>query len=153
MMDNKEIYNMITLEEGIKDTVYICPAGARTVGIGHNLNADPAIHILHKQLKKGDKITKEQIQQLYDYDINKITKAIQKQIPYFTKLLEKYQYILINMTFQLGTNGIMKWPNLLTAMRTKDDNLIVNNLLSSKLYKQTPNRVNRMIKLIHNDID
>jgi len=141
------IPKMLDYDEGTRYKAYPCSEGFKTVGRGHNLDADPALHILGRHLKMGDKITREECEALFDYDLEKVKKGIQRKIYFFGNLPENLQAILINMTFQMGTGGVCQFKRMLEGMRTNNVELICRSIVDSKYYKQTPNRANRMIHL------
>lgn len=143
-----DIKRMIAVDEGYSQKVYICPAGKKTVAYGHNLDADPALHILHRKLNKGDVITQEQAEALYDYDIAKVTANLTSKIEGFNTLPERYKVVLTNMTYNLGLGGVLQFKQMLKAMRAGDDAGVVRSIKGSRYYKQVTNRANRMVKLI-----
>ena len=150
-MTSDEIKKMIFFDEGVRLDVYLCPAKKLTVGAGHNIEADPARHILHS-LKLGDKITPEQAQALYEYDINRVINNLVTKIPGYSTFQEKYKIVLINMAFNLGINGLLQFKNMLQAMRTDNDIQVIQEIKNSKYYKDVTNRANRMISIINNII-
>lgn len=141
------ISKMLDNDEGTRYKTYYCSEGFKTVGRGHNLDADPALHILGRHLKIGGKITREECEALFAYDLEKVKKGIQRKIYFFGNLPENLQAILINMTFQMGINGVCQFKRMLEGMRTNNIELICRSIEDSKYYKQTPNRAERMILL------
>ena len=145
------MYNIIKIlafEEGKKLSVYKCTKGFLTVGIGHNLDADPVLDILHRKLKLHDTITEEECNKLFQIDLEKVSKSINRNIPWFNILPEKYKIVIINMVFQLGINGTLKFKNTLQAIKENNPDKVITGMKASQWYKQTPNRVNRLIKIV-----
>lgn len=143
------IEKMLRYDEGYSLKVYLCTQGFKTVGIGHNLDADPAKHILKRTLKVGDFITKEEATTLFNYDYNKVKIGIAQHMPTFSILEEKYQIVITNMVFQMGINGVLAFHNTLDAMQRNDTKAVVSGIENSKYYKQTTNRAKRMISIIN----
>jgi hypothetical protein len=56
---------------------------------------------------------------------------------------------LIIMTFQLGINGVKKFKRMMTALKAKNREAIVQ-AKDSLWYRQTPNRVDDMIRQLTN---
>jgi lysozyme len=143
---------MLEYDEGKKLRVYRCTKGFRTVGIGCNLDADPHLGILGKRLKVGDPISQSECEALFDYDYLKVVNGIKQKMYFFGDLLPKYQVVIINMVFQMGINGVLKFKGTLQAMQNKNDAEVVRRMKNSLWYKQTPNRANRMIAIINGNI-
>jgi lysozyme len=139
--------SMLIFDEGIRTDVYKCPAGFLSVGIGHNLITNPALKILGKSLKLGDRITHDQIQQLYDYDLMIVKNGLKGEIPSYELLLDKYKTILINMSFNMGVHGVLKFQDMIHAMKLNNEDNVVVAIRDSGYYHQLPKRAERMIKL------
>lgn len=149
-MTEQQVRRMLESDEGSKTTVYLDPVGLKTVGIGHNLVADKALHILHREMHVGEKITPEQITSLYEYDMAKVRNNLVEKIPGYATLQDKYKIILQNMCFNLGLGGVLKFVNMLKAMRNDDDVGVINSILHSQYAKQVPQRAKRMISIVNN---
>lgn len=143
------IEKMIAFEEGKKLKAYKCTRGFLTVGIGHNLDTDPVDHILHRKINLGDSITESECNLLFKYDMDNVYQNIKRYMPWFDSLKEKYKPVIINMVFQMGINGTLCFKNTLKYMQEDKPENVIKNMKASKWYKQTPNRVNRLIKLIN----
>ena len=147
-MTNNEIKHMLQMDEGVQLHAYYDPMHVLTVGVGRNLEVSPGLNILHRKIKLGDSITQAEAEALLEEDIDRVLSALRKQIANFNSLPERYQKVLINMSFQLGTNGIMKWHDMLYAMSQGKDDDIIKAIKDSHYYHQCTNRANRMIQLI-----
>lgn len=148
-MSKINIEHMFKFDEGEKLVVYLCSRGFKTVGIGCNLNANPHMNILHRELNVGDKITQDESTALFNYDLGNVRNAIQQRMYYFGDLPERYQTVLINMVFQMGITGILKFPSMLKAMRAGDNAQVIAEMKDSAWYHQTPNRANRLISVVN----
>lgn len=144
-----DVRKMLIVDEGKKLTAYHCSEGFLTVGIGHNLDADPALSILNRHVRLHGVITEAECTALFEQDLAKVTRGIQQRMPYFDALTEKYQVVIINMVFQMGIDGVLKFKNTLQAMRRNDVTAVVTGIERSLYYKQTPARATRMIKLVY----
>lgn len=85
-----------------KDTV-----GILTVGIGHNLVADPALDILHRVLKLGDIITAQEVHLLFERDVGRCVDSL-RCYPFWSKLNDARKYALIDMRFNLRVSRFYK---------------------------------------------
>lgn len=146
------IEDMIRYDEGEKLVVYTCTRGFKTVGIGHNLEANKSLDILHRSLNIGDKITKEESSALFQQDLDIVFAGIRKNLFFFETVKPKYQLVLINMIFQMGIGGVLKFKNTLKAMQEDNAFLVESGIKNSAWYKQTPNRAQRMIGVVREEI-
>jgi lysozyme len=142
------IKKMLMVDEGVKTTVYKDTKNILTVGVGHNLQASPARHIIQRTLKLGDKISMAEVDALFSYDLEMTKNALKTNIKGFAALPQRYQYVLINMTFNLGITGVLQFKNMLKAMKAGNDKGTIAAIKDSKYYTQVPNRAKRMICII-----
>ena len=146
------IEKMIRFEEGLKLQAYLCSEGFLTCGIGHNLESDPALDILKRQVKLNEKITEQESQSLFSRDLQRTAIQIKKNIKNFDKLDKNYQAVLINMGFQMGVTRLLQFKNMLAAMAKDDKAKVVASMKDSLWFKQTPNRANRLIDVVNGKI-
>ena len=59
------------------------------------------------------------------------------------------QEMLVEMVFQLGKDGVLKFKKFLTALSAKDYPKAIVEVKDSLWYKQTPNRVEGHIKVLN----
>jgi len=142
------IEKMISSDEGKKLNAYLCTRGFKTVGIGHNLDADSSLDILKRKLNIGDKITEAECSALFKRDLDNVYAGIKRNMPFFDTLDDKYKPVIINMIFQMGINGVMAFKNTLQAMRDNNAQKAIAGIRASKYHSQTPERAERMVSLI-----
>jgi len=142
------IQKMIEFEEGKRLDAYLDSEGVLTVGIGHNLESDSAMDLLKRHVKLHDKITEDECTALFERDLKNVYASIKRKIPFFDGLEEKYKPVIINMVFQMGINSTLAFKNTLKAMADDRHLAVIEGMKNSKWYKQTPNRVNRLILLV-----
>ena len=138
----------IEFHEGFRDKVYLCTAGKKTIGIGHNLEAREFTPEEKKAIgdwKKG--ITKNAAMMILRNDINLCLEKL-KTLGFWYYLDQERQYALLDMCFQLGWNGLMKFKKMLEAIRVKNFVEAEKQCLDSNYAKQTPARAKRIAKLI-----
>jgi lysozyme len=83
----------IKQEEGLKLTVYLCPAGVKTVGWGHAVEP-------HDGLKLGDAISEERALQFLESDLIKAYQSLFRLI--HVPLTNNQQTALVSFIFNLG---------------------------------------------------
>ena len=144
---NLDIISILKADEGYSLKVYLCTKGFKTVGTGHNLDANPALSILKRPLKLGDYITPLQAEALFKSDLQNVYHSLDKYIPLWKTFKSNYQIICINMAFQMGAVGLTKFKKMLAAMATDNSKGVITSICNSLYYKQTTNRARRMIQL------
>jgi len=83
----------IRREEGLRLTVYLCPAGVKTVGWGHVVEP-------HDDLDLGDAITKERAAQFLEDDVAKAFQSLFRLV--HVPLDDAQQIALVSFIFNLG---------------------------------------------------
>ncbi|HBA9627248.1 TPA: glycoside hydrolase family protein [Escherichia coli] len=148
--------DMIRYDEGEKLTIYKDSEGYYTIGVGHLLTKSPSKEQALIELDKlvGHKahgyINEQESDKILNDDINKATQQIGK-----TELFNTYTIVdsvrraaLINMVFQLGINGVLKFKKMIAYMNTRQFDKAADEALDSLWAKQTPNRAKRVTDVI-----
>ena len=142
----EELSRHLILEEGLCLNTYLCPAGKRTIGVGHNLDAMPIGDIIGR--KFNNTITKEEALKILKFDVNKVINQLNDKLDFFSELPANHQFVLIDLAFNMGVSGLLKFKNTLAAFKKQDKNAIKSGLSNSKWARQVPNRAKRVINLI-----
>lgn len=118
----------IKQEEGFKGVVYKCTEGFDTIGYGTKLpiNEEEATLLLEYRLNKT---RANLLSSLYNYD-----------------LPNEVWDILLNMSYQLGVGGVLKFKKMLEALKNKDYVEASKQGMDSLWAKQTPQRAQRLMK-------
>jgi lysozyme len=93
-------------------------------------------------------ITKNAAFYLLRNDIHRVVEECKKKISFWSQLDNERQYALIDMVFQLGLGGVLKFRNMLKSMGVGNYKEAAEHCLDSKYAKQTPNRAKRIAKTI-----
>lgn len=149
MIDMNECVQRLALHEGIRLMPYKCSKGYLTIGVGRNLETNP----LTSEEKRlcGDYmhgIIKEQAFYLLRNDIKRVTKECEKHIPFFMTLDNERQYALVDMCFNLGIKGLLKFKKMLSAMGVGNYGIAAQECLNSKYAKEVGNRAKRIAETI-----
>lgn len=149
MIDINEAVKRLQLHEGLRLQPYFCTKGKQTIGIGRNLDANP---ITEEEAKVvGDwlhGITIEGAKYLLRNDIRKTIEACKKELPFFAKLDDERQYALVDMAFNLGINGLLKFKKMLAFMWIGDYSSAAGECLKSRYAQETKSRAQRIAHLI-----
>ena len=118
----ENLKEQLVRHEGLRLTVYDCPAGYKTIGVGRNL--------------EGKGITEEEALYLLENDINYFTDQLRDNLDWFDDIPEEKQQILVNMAFNLGVAGLMNFKNMLSAVEEGRWADASTEMLDSKWAKQ-----------------
>ena len=122
----EDLKEQLVRHEGLRLTVYDCPAGYKTIGVGRNL--------------EGKGITEEEALYLLGNDINYFTEQLRDNLDWFDDIPEAKQQVLINMAFNLGVGGLMNFKNMLSAVEEERWGDAATEMLNSKWANQVGNR-------------
>ena len=128
----------IKSNEGFSSKPYKDQLGYLTIGYGHLILSNEKI-----LLKK--KIHKKELEEIFEKDFKKALYNFNTKLKHFTSN-KKEADLLIEMVFQLGIKGCLKFKNLLKNMRKGNKHLVCFEMMNSLWYKQTPHRVKTLIK-------
>ncbi len=100
--------------------------GTDTIGYGHKLTAED---VSSGRFKDG--ISDEDAIALFREDIEKHRDIVRKDVKDFDQMPQKYQDVLTNIAFNVGSVKENKWPSLLKAMRAGDDSIVRKEMVTS----------------------
>ena len=119
--------------EGLKLKPYTCTAGALTIGVGHNLDANG--------------IPEHVAMALLAHDIAICRQEIQRAMPWSLSLPQAAQDVLINMGF-MGVSKLRKFTKFLAALQARDYLIAADEMLNSKWAKQVGKRAVELADII-----
>lgn len=121
--------------EGLRLKPYRCTAGKLTIGVGRNL--------------EDTGISEEEAMFLLDNDIARFTYLCQTRIPCFMSLSDSRKNVLVDMAFNMGIAGLLKFQNMLSALEEGDYEKATAEMLNSVWAKQVqPSRVTRLTQMM-----
>ena len=129
----------IKKNEGFSLKPYKDQLGFLTIGYGHLILSNESI-FFKKKIKK-----KKELEKIFEDDFNKALNNFNKTLRRFTSN-KKESELLIEMVFQLGKKGSLKFKNLLKNMKKGNKHLVCFEMMNSLWYKQTPYRVKTLVK-------
>lgn len=135
------ISTQLTEDEGEKSKVYKDSLGYLTIGKGRLV--DPA--------KRGGGLSKDEIEYLFQNDLRRVTAEIISAFPWAATLSHQRMGVLLNMSFQMGTAGLMKFGKFLAYVRDGEYKKASVEMLDSLWAKQTPERADRLSKQMETD--
>lgn len=134
--DNNAYIERIKLDEGLRLKPYKDTADPPKTTIGYGRNLDD----------KG--ITKEEAEFLFTNDCKEVIEGLERGIPWFRNLSQARQGVLVNMAFNLGVPGLLKWTNTLKAMERGDFDKAAAYMQGSLWRTQVGLRAARLIEQV-----
>ena len=137
-MNYSLLKNRIKKNEGLSTHPYKDQLGNYTIGYGHLIQKNESI-FFKKKFKKPF------FQNLFENDFNRALKDYKK---YFSKFSfsKKTQELIVEMIFQIGIKKFFGFKKTLKHIKINNKYMASLEILDSLLYKQTPRRVEILIK-------
>lgn len=124
-MDNVKAAAYIRSYEGFSKLPYKCPTGHLTIGYGHNLengiSEKVALFILQEDLSRAER-------------------AVKDAFPWWWKLDDARQFVLVDMAFNMGQAGLKGFKKMLAAIESGDFDKAAEEMLDSKYGRQVVHR-------------
>lgn len=141
-----KIIQRLCFNEGIRLSPYLCSQKKLTIGVGRCLDTNPLTseeleYIGHDCREKS--ITKDQAFYLLRHDIKTVIDCLDRKLPWWKNLDYDRRYVLIDMCFQLGIDGLLGFKKMLTYLSTGFYKQAAEELMNSKYARQTPARAER----------
>jgi lysozyme len=125
---------LLILHEGNRRYPYRCTAGKLTIGVGFNLD-DVGLY-------------PEEIDFILDNRVKQVRQGLVKALPWFVRLNEVRQAVLIDMAFNLGLEGLLKFKRTLGNIQNEHYELAARQMLESLWAKQVKGRAIRLSKMM-----
>lgn len=120
-----DLVAQIKKDEGFRQHIYEDSRGFRSIGYGTNLELG---------------ISPDEGQQLLNSRIQRNGKELEAKWPPFKHLPAKAQELLIEMSYQLGPDGVLKFKKMLDDLEKGDYKSAAAEAKKSEWAKQTPKR-------------
>ena len=139
-------------EEGLRLLPYQDTKGIWTIGVGHNIEADPfMIHELDVLKERG--ITKDEAYGLLDKDIQDHTATLLKALPWVGDLDWNRKSVIIDLCFNMGlgneSRGLLSFTHTLPLLEAGKWEEAAEHLRASKWYRDVgPHRADLLIKIL-----
>lgn len=121
----------IVQDEGYRAEPYRDSLGKWTIGFGH----------LMKSGENYEDMTPHKAVEILREDYAQAMKSVNVVYPWAEG---DVRLVLINMTYQMGTNGVSKFKKTIDYLRTEEYDLAAGEMLTSRWAKQTPFRASRL---------
>ena len=149
MMKLYDMEQRFIFHEGLRLQPYYCSRKKLTIGIGRCVETNP---FTPEELKVvGDwkhGITRGAAVYLLYNDIKRIYFDLKKKIDFFSSLDDERQYALIDMAFNIGVDGLLRFRRMLKYMKSQQFNQAADECLNSKYATQVGKRALRIAETI-----
>jgi lysozyme len=134
------IADLLRKHEGLKLHPYRCEAGKLTIGYGHNLDAhnEPA----------PESITLAQAEELLEKDIADARMRCELFVPGWGALGEVRRAVMIDMCFNLGTQGLLKFTKMLGHVAQGRYYLAAQEMRRSAWFSQVGSRARTLARMM-----
>jgi len=125
--------DQIKQDEGLVLHVYDDSLGYCTIGYGRLVDR-----------RKGGGISEDEALYLLKNDVDARLNVLENAIDFFARLDDARKGVLLNMSFQLGIAGLLKFKSTLAYIEMGEFENASVNMMKSLWAKQTPNRASRL---------
>ncbi len=130
------IRDIIKRHEGYSSMPYKCPAGKRTIGWGHNIDARPLPKDIEGYLAANSYILPEHAERLLDQDISMATHDCRSIYPGFDGFSETRRAALVDFVFNVGSTVAMKFKKMRAAIGKGDWNEAAHQVNDSEYWRE-----------------
>lgn len=131
-----DLITQLRREEGVKRHVYQDHLGFWTIGVGRLVDSR----------KPSSGLSDEEVDYLLRNDVARVTREVERALPWVKELNEPRQAVIIGMAFQMGLTGLLGFSRTLLAVRDARWFDAADGMLKSRWAHQTPGRASRMAK-------
>ena len=132
MPDLNKLIERICENEGFRSNPYQCSEGVWTIGHGITY------------------LTEEESRRIVADRIAEKHLGLGGTLDWYDGLPPEVQGVILEMTFQMGTSGMLKFKKMIKAMVDKQWGLASEEMKDSKWYRQTPGRCERLAQIVAN---
>lgn len=147
-MNKDALKAMLTKHEGLKHRPYRCSAGAKTIGVGHNYEANPLPPDIANYLKANNWITDSMIDRLLETDIRQATADCRVLFPDWDNFSDRRQIALVDFVFNLGFRRAAQFTNTIAAINTGRWKDAAGNMRNSLWATQVKGRAKTITAMI-----
>ena len=127
--------------EGFIANPYLDSLGKATIGYGHLITEED-------NFEEGREYSKDELLQLFEKDFAKAELGCEQLVGHIQELHIEAKNIVTEMVFQLGTQGVRNFKNMISALEARDYPRASSEMLDSRWNAQTPNRCQSLAKIM-----
>ncbi|MBF0622816.1 MAG: glycoside hydrolase family protein [Magnetococcales bacterium] len=138
-LNMQQMQKQLVLHEGMRTEPYHCTAGKLTIGVGRNLD--------------DVGISEDEAMVLLANDIAKAEAEVSDRISAYAGLDEVRKRVLVDMSFNMGIGGLLKFKNMLAALEAGDYAETARQMLDSRWARQVGSRSERLSTMMETGED
>lgn len=135
------IHNILAFEEGLENEVYLDTEGYPTIGIGKRIGIKGAPLDVF-DIFMPDKVAKFWLNYEIE-DLESIIRLDERTAQAYENCNEPRKDMLVSVAYQTGFEGLCDFHDMLAALEHEDFDRAADEMLDSKMHKQTPARCER----------
>ena len=139
--------DLVKEAEGFSATRYLCPAGKLTQGYGRNLEAHPLTEEEEAELNVDGTVSKEVAAKWALKELRECEMKLSQNIIY-SKLSPTRKAVLLDMCFNIGYTGLLKFKKMWFALGNKDYAEASRQMKDSKYYTDVKSRGVRNVRIM-----
>lgn len=141
------LIDSIKENEGFRDHIYKDTLGFDTIGYGFKCDSLTRDEL---ELNGGiiEPMSKEVADKILKKKLAKLTSKVYDAIPWLNNSPKEVQEVVIEMAYQMGVGGVLKFKNTLNFIKENDYKNASSNMMKSLWAKQTPNRAKKLANII-----
>lgn len=144
--------DLLIRHESIRLEPYTDTVGKLTIGIGHNLHAEPisvgGLTVWADEDGLHCSITEELAHEVAVKDMEAAVEGLDASQPGWRNLDEVRQAVVADMAFNLGVDGVSAFRNMWAAIRARDWERAAEEMLNSLWARQVGVRAARLAEMM-----
>lgn len=133
-MNRTRLSAQLRRHEGVRSKPYRDTVGKLTIGVGRNLD--------------DVGLSEDEVQYLLDNDITRAYNDASRIVPGLATLDEDRQHVLIDMVFNLGAAGLLRFRKFLAAVERRDFAAAADEMLDSQWARQVGERAKTLAAMM-----
>ena len=127
--------------EGFIPKIYKDTRGLATIGYGHLVKPTDIF-------EEGKEYPEEELYELFLKDLQEAKEGANTLVGHIKDLHPNAWECVVEMIYQLGTTGVMRFTKMLLALEEKNYFEAHVQMLDSRWYKQTPKRCGKLSEIM-----
>lgn len=146
----ERLVRRLKTEEGWSPLAYIDTTGNLTIGYGHNLGA---LFPAGARLVPMNGISRVIGEAILTTDAVESIESLKHAYPTISKLDDTRAIVVADMAFNLGTDGLMKWPIFLHQVQEQRFVDAAENMRGTKWYRQVGGRGEALSRMMETGVE
>lgn len=134
--------------EGFRSEVYKDSLGLETIGYGFLLAALDPTDLDEAEVIKTRTVSPVAAERILRKKLVRLADKLHEQFDWFDKMPERVQDVILEMCYQLGFGGFMKFQKTMNAMKNRRFKEAKKFMLQSRWAEQTPERASELAGIV-----